>query len=935
MEREMLANWNLLEGARLHQGGGRLIAIVAAILLVTTIGCGDEGEGSDPATPVADSGSNEDTGGIDDVEDAGSTDEEDSGPQIEDAEEDVPEDTGSTDEDSTEPDIEPPDDCPSGPYCTCSKAADCTSNFCMDSPEGKYCAPTCIEGCEKDGFTCLTVNGIGPDGTATICVPKGGAKLCSPCKENADCKAAGYGAAACMKYGGGELGAFCGIGCTADSDCPLDYTCKDGEDVTGKTTKQCVVADGKGICKCSQWAIEQELSTTCYKTSGETKCPGTRTCLAAGKQGAPDGGGLSACSAEEKSKEICDGTDNDCDGDIDETSCDDDNPCTDDECSKDSLQCKYANKSGLCDADGTECTKDDQCEDGKCKAGELLECDDKNPCTTDKCDKDKGCTHENNTAPCNADDNGCTVADACKEGKCQPGEKKACAADDPCVKGTCKILDGKCQYKFQTGEPCDDGKICFVKDKCVSEVDGCKGVALNCDDGSVCTADECDAAKGCTGTPQAGKCDDGDLCTKDDKCDGGKCVGGGGVNCDDKDVCTKDSCDPKAACKHEPLTNTSCDDGNDCTVGDTCQKGKCEPGNNQCACVTKVDCEKKEDGNLCNGTLFCDKSAQPWSCKVDPKTVKSCDTSKDTFCAETKCDPADGKCKVVKKSKGTPCNADKSVCTKDDFCDTDGVCKPGDKLACDDSNGCTDDSCDPVAGCKSVFNTAPCDADGNACTENDKCTSGKCAAGPAKKCDDGEACTKNSCDTKNGACLTQNIPGACDDNNVCTKSDQCGKDPKSGKYTCIGGAADKCNDNNLCTKDTCVAGKGCVNTADNSLFETCYSGDPKTKDVGICKAGKKLCKDGKLGSACTGEVKPQAKENCDDKLDNNCNKQTNEGCAPTGYTARFGTAVLDAKGGKYGARVLVGGSTAAGQSKGSKHTVDFGFYAWLKALLGK
>ena len=52
-------------------------------------------------------------------------------------------------------------------------------------------------------------------------------------------------------------------------------------------------------------------------------------------------------------------------------------------------------------------------------------------------------------------------------------------------------------------------------------------------------------------------------------------------------------------------------------------------------------------------------------------------------------------------------------------------------------------------------------------------------------------------------------------------------------------------------------------------------------------------------------------ENCDDKLDNNCNKSVNEGCAPTGYTARFGSAVLNSKGQKYSARVLVGGSTNA------------------------
>ena len=932
----MQTNWKIL-GWPQHCRMGAMVLMLAATLAMSTSGCGDEGGNESPAGATAgDTNTEPDVGDLDssepdtaveDAQDAGGSTDEDVGGADADA--------GGTDEDSGGPDIAPPDNCPGGAYCPCKDNSECTSAFCMESPAGKYCAPTCVDSCEKEGFTCLSVAGIGPDGQATICVPSGGAKLCNPCGENADCKALGYSSAACVKYGGGELGAYCGIGCNTTDDCPVDYTCDEVEDVAGNKVKQCVVPKENGMCKCSDWAIEQELSTVCFKTAGETKCPGKRTCLADGKQGAPVGGGLSACDAADKTTEICDGTDNDCDGDVDEASCDDDNPCTADECSKDTLQCDHTNATGLCDADGSVCTKEDKCENGACKAGEVIVCDDKNPCTDDKCDKEKGCVYENNEAPCNADDNECTLADACKEGTCEPGAAKACASDDSCVKGSCSILDGKCKYKFQEGSACDDGKLCTKDDKCADEVTGCKGTDLACDDSDVCTADSCDPTKGCVTVPQAGACDDGDLCSKDDKCDGGKCTAGSQINCDDADVCTKDSCDPKAACKHEPLTNTGCDDGNDCTVGDTCQAGKCSPGNSQCTCVSNADCKDKEDGNLCNGTLFCDKSGKAWSCKVDPKTVVSCDTSNDTFCAENKCDPAQGKCEVVKKSKGTPCDADKSVCTKDDFCDTDGVCKPGDKLACDDGNECTDDACDPVAGCKSIFNTAPCNADDDACTENDKCTSGKCAAGKLKSCDDDEVCTKDACDTKNGACIIQNLPGACDDNDVCTKGDQCGKDPGSGKYTCIGGAQDKCDDNNLCTKDSCAAGKGCQNTADDSLFEACYTGDPATKDVGICKAGKKVCKDGKLGATCVDEVKPESKENCDDKLDNNCNKQVNEGCAPTGYTARFGTAVLDAKGPKYGARVLVGGSTAVGESKGAKQTVNFGFYAWLKALLGK
>jgi hypothetical protein len=109
----------------------------------------------------------------------------------------------------------------------------------------------------------------------------------------------------------------------------------------------------------------------------------------------------------------------------------------------------------------------------------------------------------------------------------------------------------------------------------------------------------CDPTTGaCLGgpAPAGTACDDGDLCTQSDSCDGaGNCVGADPV------VCTGGSgqCDAPAAC--DPATGacvggpapdgTACDDGDPCTVDDSCQSGVCEPGELQpSACLSSFQC---------------------------------------------------------------------------------------------------------------------------------------------------------------------------------------------------------------------------------------------------------------------------------------------------------------------------------------------------------
>jgi hypothetical protein len=82
-------------------------------------------------------------------------------------------------------------------------------------------------------------------------------------------------------------------------------------------------------------------------------------------------------------------------------------------------------------------------------------------------------------------------------------------------------------------------------------------------------------------------CDDGKACTVGDLCVDGTCTGTA-VKCDDGKACTVDVCDPATGtCSSQPFpdaANVPCDDGNACTADDTCVAGSCKGGANGCAC---------------------------------------------------------------------------------------------------------------------------------------------------------------------------------------------------------------------------------------------------------------------------------------------------------------------------------------------------------------
>ena len=295
---------------------------------------------------------------------------------------------------------------------------------------------------------------------------------------------------------------------------------------------------------------------------------------------------------------------------------------------------------------------------------------------------------------------------------------------NPCTIPTCDCTIASCDPATAIKHPprpngttCDDGNACTVTDACQAGVcTGSNPVVCSALD-SCHVAGTCNPATGICSNPakvNGSSCDDGNACTKTDTCQTGSCIGSNPVLCSALDPChVAGTCNPATGvCSNPAKANgTACNDGNACTLIDTCQAGTCA-GTSPVVCAAPAPCHAagtcnpatgacsnplQPDGTICSGGNLCTKTATCLAGMCKAATPVVC-TALDACHELGTCDPATGTCSNPPKANGASCSTG-NLCIQGQVC-TAGSCVGGTPAAIDDGIACTIDTCDPQTGVK-------------------------------------------------------------------------------------------------------------------------------------------------------------------------------------------------------------------------------------------
>lgn len=150
----------------------------------------------------------------------------------------------------------------------CIAHRECIDGVClpMGPDNGGVCTTKCEseEDCQED-WTCQTWTG-NADIAERVCVQKTASKLCMPCAVDGHCQATGD---LCIET---EDGHVCAQDC-ASSECPLGYECKPVEHENG-TFSQCVPLDNS--CECGPG--KEGMGKACTNTNDFGVCAGWSYC---------------------------------------------------------------------------------------------------------------------------------------------------------------------------------------------------------------------------------------------------------------------------------------------------------------------------------------------------------------------------------------------------------------------------------------------------------------------------------------------------------------------------------------------------------------------------------------------------------------------------------------------------------------------------------
>ncbi len=824
----------------------------------------------------------------------------------------------------------------------CTTGTDCNEGYCIQTADGLQCTTACVEECPFD-WQCLLYTPALPD-QVYLCMPAF-VDLCKPCSKNNDCWTNAVDAGqACVKYG--AQGSFCGGPCAEDGDCPAGYGCEEKLDATGASVTQCVSETGE--CACKQWYADEGASTTCLVENEWGICTGERSCTAAGltpcdaptpeaescngkdddcngesDEGLSGGecllinpfgacpgttlceGGIEKCDGDEPEAEQCDGLDNDCDGEVDETFQDTDGDgvadCLENDKDGDGVadgmdNCPAIFNPGQLDTDfdglGDSCDQDDDND----KSPDTLDCkpldDEVHPGAEESCDgKDNNCNYIVDEGFVDTDGDGwkdCVDDDDDGDGAldgldCAPLD----AASKPGAVELCDGKDNDCDNTTDEGFPDQDGD--GQPDCLDDDADG---------DGALDLEDNCPLVPNPEQADQDGD-GLGDLCDKD--------VDGDAIP-DAVDNC------PKAA---NPMQADGDGDGlGDLCDGDIDGDGAANDADN-CPLVanpgqldsdgdgTGDACEDDKDGDgwadaqdclpldpaghpgaeeVCDGTdNDCDLMVDEGFVDTDADSLKDCiDTDDDndgdpdgTDCAPTDkailhgaqelCDGLDNDCdNAVDEELGSV------TCGKGACFHTIDLCAGGKLQACDPLQGISAEVCDGLDNdCDGLTDE---DLGSTTCGQgNCQHTVANCQDGEPVVCDPDEGKETEVCDGQDNDCDL-----VVDEGFVDTDAD--------GYKDCID--KDDDNDGDLDVVD-CAPTDAKVNSqADevcNGKDDNCN--DVADEDLGVLACGKGECFH--TVPACVDGVVQGcdpflgvSEESCDGK-DNDCNGLTDEGLGTT------------------------------------------------------
>jgi hypothetical protein len=320
-------------------------------------------------------------------------------------------------------------------------------------------------------------------------------------------------------------------------------------------------------------------------------------------------------------------------------------------------------------------------------------------------------------------------------------------------------------------------------------------------------------------------CNDGNACTLTDTCQAGVCTPTTTTICADGNQCTADTCNTTTgACEFDSVPR----EGAACTIiGPACVTNSCQAG--VCAQAAVAGC-------LISNTCYPDGTVNPANtCQV--------------------CDAAGDQTDWSSVAAATACN-DGLFCTTGDTCDGAGTCggAPLDcssaatecfsGTACDEAN----DVCIPAI--PEPQGTA---CGGDLCTNNGMCNGGGICTGMAVSCAQFDTeCTVGVCDLADGSCAVVNrLDGTgCDDGVACTSGDTC----TTG--ICGGPAVDCSGLNSSCVLGACNTTTGLCDATPTNEGGACDDTDACT-DTDLCAAGvcagttAVVCDD---GNSCSGDT---------------------------------------------------------------------------------